>query len=342
MKRALPYALLLASVMTSPLMAQDDRGLLGGDFRVAVDGEINTSGMYGSESGRVAHLKDSYVTLSGTFKDKIRAVITADLSRIFRENKVELTDDFSLEEFIKEAYIEIREVGGAPVAIIVGKQPMAFGQNVQSMPIFSNNPLASLQEINEVMGVTVELSEGLFGLFDMAEVSAFETQGGDLQIGKIDGVSVRLSKMLTDQWLLTLSHAEMGNSHLSSGHERRTSIGLIGETQDGMLVGWVEGMYFSNNPQYPNANFGITAGGSIRVHETTDVIVEYTWIEKEVSQIALGVKTALTSNMTVGAEVRYNNYVERKDDIVFGINVTYSFGTSGNNRNENYLFGEKK
>lgn len=342
MKKTLPMVLMLSALLSAPIYSQDDRGLLGGDFKVDVDGEINTNGMYGTESGRSANLNSSYVTLSGTFKDKIRAVITANLGQIFKDNKIELNDNFDLEEFIKEAYIEIRQVGGAPIAIIVGKQPMAFGQNVQSMPIFKNNPLADLQEIEEVMGVTVELSEGLFGLFDMAEVSAFETKGGDLEIGKLDGVSVRLSKMLTDQWLLTLSHAELGNSHLSSGHERRTSIGLIGETQDGMLVGWVEGMYFSNNPKYPNANFGITAGGSIRVHETTDVIVEYTWIEKEVSQIALGVKTALTSNITVGAEVRYNNYVERKDDIVFGVNVTYSFGTSGSNRNENYLFDDKK
>ena len=342
MKTVLPIALMLSTLISLPAFSQEDRGLLGGDFKVSVDGEINTSGMYGTDSGKVATLRDSYVTLSGTFKDKIRAVITANLDQIFKENKVELTDDFDLGAFIKEAYIEIRQVGGAPVAIIVGKQPMAFGQNVQTMPIFKNNPLSNMQEISEVMGVTVELSEGLFGIFDMAEVSAFETKGGDLEIGRLDGVSVRLSKMLTDQWLLTLSHAEMGNSHLSTGHERRTSIGLIGETQDGMLVGWVEGMYFSNNPEYPNSNFGITVGGSIRVHETTDVIVEYTWVEKEVSQIALGVKTALTSNITIGAEVRYNNYVERKDDIVFGVNVTYSFGTSGSNRNENYLFDDKK
>lgn len=238
-------------------------------------------------------------------------------------------------------YIEIREVGGSPIAIIIGKQPMAFGQNVQAMPFFENNPLADLQEIKEVYGITVDLTEGLFGIFDQAEVSVFETGKGDLELGKVDGVSIRLSKMITDQWLVTLSHADLGNDGQSTGRERRTSVGLIGETSDGTLVGWVEGMYFSNSPEYQNSNFAITVGGMMRVHETTDIIVEYNWVEKELQEIGVGVRTALTSNLSIGAEVRYRNYVERDNEVVFGIMLTYTFGNSDYSGNENYLFGGK-
>lgn len=315
----------------------DDSGLLGDDFSFGIDGEINTGGTINTDGDTASNLRGSYVSLSVTWKEKIRAVITAKLEEIFKEGGVEFNDDFSIGEFIKEAYIEIREVGGSPVAIIIGKQPMAFGQNVQAMPLFENNPLANLQEIDEVYGITVDLTEGLFGIFDQAEVSVFETDAGDLELGKIDGVSIRLSKMITDQWLVTLSHAELGDNDL--GHERRTSVGLIGETSDGTLVGWVEGMYFSNNPEYPNSNFALTVGGMMRVHETTDVIVEYNWVEKELHEIGVGVRTALTRSLSIGAEVRYRNYVERDNEVVFGIMLTYTFGNSDYAGNENYLFG---
>lgn len=316
---------------------EDDAGLLGDDFNITVDGEINTGGTINSNGDAASDLRGSYVSLSVEWKEKIRAVITAKLEHLFKEGKVEFNDGFSLGEFIKEAYIEIREIGGSPVAIIIGKHPMAFGQNIQAMPFFESNPLANLQEIDEVYGITVDLTEGLFGIFDQAEVSVFETEAGDMELGKIDGVSVRLSKMITDQWLLTLSHAELGDN--DQGSERRTSIGLVGETTDGTLVGWVEGVYFSNNPEYPNSQFAITVGGMMRVHETTDVIVEYNWVEKELHEIGVGVRTALTRNLSIGAEVRYRNYVERDSDVVFGITLTYTFGNTGVSQNEVFLFG---
>ena len=317
--------------------SDDDSGLLGDDFAITFDGELNTGATINTNGDTASDLRGSYVSLSVEWKQKVRAVITAKLEALFKEGKVEFKDDFSLGEFIKEAYIEIREVGGSPVAIIVGKHPMAFGQNIQAMPFFENNPLANLQEIDEVYGVTIDLTEGLFGLFDQAEVSIFETEAGDMKLGKIDGVSIRLSKMITDQWLLTLSHARLGENQ--QGRESKTSLGLVGETSDGTLVGWVEGLYFSNNPEYPNSSFGITVGGMMRVHETTDIIVEYNWVEKELQEIGIGVRTALTQNLSIGAEVRYRNYVEADNELMFGITLTYTFGNSGMSQNEAFLFG---
>jgi hypothetical protein len=331
---------------TSPLQLQayDDEGLiLGNDFRLYYDAEINSNAMVGTSSNGAAQFQGSFVSLSLEWKEKVRMVITTKLEEIFIENGVGFNDNFNLGEFIREAYIEIREVNGSAMAIIVGKQPMAFGQNVQAMPLFRNNPLIEMQEINEVFGVTLDLREGLFGLFDQAEFSIFETEDGDLKVGQVDGVSLRLSKMITDQILVTLSHTELGNNHLNSGHERRTSLGLIGESTDGVLVGWVEGMYFSNSPTYPNSSFGITAGGMMRVSESVDVIVEYNWIEKELNEIGLGVRTHLTQNVSLGAEVRYRNYVDssRSNDVIFGVTLTYRFGNTPYSRNENYLFGDQ-
>lgn len=328
----------LPSAQSYDLDYYDDESIiLGDDFRLNYDAEINTNAV----SGSGLNFQGSYIYASVEWRDKIRFALKGKLETLFAENGVTLADDFSLAEFISDAYIEIREIRGTATAIIVGKQPMAFGQNVQAMPIFQNNPLASLQEIKEVFGVTVDLREGIFGLFDQAELSVFETEEGDFNIGQIDGVSLRLSKMITDQILLTLSHAEMGNNHLDSGHERRTSIGLIGESTDGILVGWVEGMYFSNNPNYPNSSFGLTVGGMMRVREAIDVVVEYNWIERELHEIGLGVRTHLTQNVSLGAEVRYRNYVDRDNDVIFGVTLTYRFGSTPYSRNQSYLFGDE-
>lgn len=339
-KKLLPLLALTYALSPGLIMAQNnDLELLDGDFRVGYEAEINSNAYSSTEGLSSINFRESYISLNAEWKNKIRFVLTGKLEEIFKENNVSFNDDFSLEEFIEEAYIEIKEVGGSPIAVIVGKQPIPFSQKVQAMPLFKDNPVADLQGISEVYGLTVDLTEGLFGIFDQVEISAFETERGDLKLGTIDGVSVRLSKMLTDNILLTMGHAEMGNSHLNSGHERRTSVGLIAESNDGMLVGWVEGMFFSNNPTYPDASFAITAGAMVRVHRTTDVVVEFNYVENTLNQYAIGTRTALTANTTLGVEVRYNDYHDGRDnDVVFGVNLNYAFGSSGYRPNEEFLF----
>ena len=345
MKKKLLIPILLSGMaLCSHTMAQeDDAILLGNDFKIEYDAEINSNVTNSKNETSGINLDGSYVSLSVEWKEKVRMVLTGKLEEIFQDNKIEFNDDFDIESFIEEAYIEIREVGGTPVAIIVGKQPIPFGQNVQAMPMFNSSPLSGLQEIDEVFGLTVDLTEGLLGLFDQVELSTFETKAGDLEIGKIDGMSIRMSKMLTEQWLLTLSHAELGNNHLDSGEERRTSIGLIGETEDGSLVGWVEGVLFSNNPEYPDSKFAITVGGQYQVAESTAIVVEYNYVQDEMHEIGAGVKTELTRNLSVGAEIRYRDYVtDRDSDVLFGIVFTYKFGNTGYSENENYLFGSEE
>jgi len=341
MKRAVVIAGLTLAI--APLMnvqAKMSLSDIRDDLTFGIDGEINTNAGYSSSSHENANLDDSFVSLSAQWRDKVKVVVSAKIQEFLKNNNVQFNDDFEFAEFIREAYIEIREVAGSPVAVIIGKQPMAFGQNVQLMPVFNNNPMSNLQEIDEVFGFTVDLTEGLFGLFDRVELSVFESKRGDLEIGTIDGASVRVSKMLTDQWLLTLSHAEIGNTDIGGEHERRTSVGLIGETTDGYVVGWAEAMYFTNNPKYQNSNFGLTGGIMVRVHETTNVVVEGTWISKELYEVALGANVALTENMTFGPEIRYRNSETNGSEVIFGVNVRYTFGNTGTPRNEDYLFDD--
>jgi hypothetical protein len=78
----------------------------------------------------------------------------------------------------------------------------------------------------------------------------------------------------------------------------------------------------------------------VRVHRTTDVIVEFNYVEKELRQYAIGTRTALTESLTLGLEVRYNDYVTSRDDeVVFGVNLSYAIGSSRPKPNQEYLFG---
>jgi hypothetical protein len=326
---------ILATGLSNPLMAQDI-GLLGDDFKVSYYGEVNAN--YVSHPSYNYDYHYAWLSLGVEWKNKVRAVLTTSLTATFEDGNIELEDDFSLEEFITEAYIEIKEVGGSPVAIIVGKQAIPFGQKVEEMPIFGNNPIEDLYGIDEVFGLTVKLDQGLLGLLDSASISAFETESGDLSIGDINGISVKISKELSKNIALNAGAARMSSD---SGDETRMTVGLIGKSDSGDLVGWVNGMLFSNNPKYPNSDFAITAGAKYQLTKSTDVVVEMTYVEKEVMQYSIGTNVAVTSRITVGAEVRYNDYEDAKEDeIVFGLNTRYTFGVNDYGPNEEYIFGE--
>lgn len=328
--------LITGLALTNPILAQDT-GLLGDDFKVDYYGEVN--GNYVSHPDYNYNYTYAWLSLGVEWKNKVRAVITTSLTAVLEDNDIRLEDDFSLEEFITDAYIEIKEVGGAPVAIIVGKRSIPFANAVEAMPIFGNNPIGEQYDLDEVFGFSIRLDKGLFGMFDSAELSAFETEKGDLKIGDINGVSVKLSKQITQNIVVNAGQVFINDDANPNGAESKTTIGLITKTNDGDLMGWVNGMLFSNNPQYPNSDFAITAGVKYQITGSTDVVVEMTYVESEVMQYAIGTNTALTSRITVGAEIRYNDYMDARDDeIVFGVNARYSFGVNGYAPNEEYLF----
>jgi hypothetical protein len=328
--------LLLAAVASLNISAQNNlNGLLGDDFKVDYYGEVN--GNYVAHENYDYNYTYGWLSLSVEWKNKVRAVLGTSLTAVFEENDIKLENDFDIEEFITDAYIEIKEVGGEPMAIIVGKRSIPFANPVEAMPIFGNNPMSEMYDKDGVFGLSVRLDKGFFGLFDGAEASIFETEGDDLSIGTINGASVKLTKELTENIAMNVGYAHMDNGQ--GENEKRASIGLITKTLDGDLVGWINGMLFSDNPEYPNSSFAITAGSKYQLTRSTDVVVEMTYVEKEVMQYSLGVNTALTRRVTVGAEVRYNDYQDsREDEIVFGVNARYTFGVNNYGPNDEYLF----
>lgn len=335
MKKLLP-AMVLGLALSTGVNAQDS-GLLGDDFRVDYYGQLNGNAV--STPDYNYNYTYAWLSLGVEWKNKIRAVLTTSVTAAFEDGGVELIEGETIEEFIKEAYIEIKEVGGAPVAIIVGKRTIPFANKVEAMPVFGNNPIEEDFNMEEVFGLTVRLDKGLLGLIDSAEISAFETEKGDLKLGTINGVSVKLDRAITRNLSVSAGHVIIDDDSNPNGVEHKTTVGLITKTDDGDLMGWVNGMLFSNNPNHPDADFAITAGVKYQLTDSTDVVVEMTYVQKEVMQYAIGTNTALTRRISVGVEARYNDYLDGRDnEIIFGANARYTFGVNDYAPNEDYLF----
>lgn len=327
--------LLLAALAGLNTQAQGLNEILGDDFRVDYYGEVN--GNANIHENYNYNYTYGWLSLGVEWKNKVRAVLGTSLTALVENGDIKLEDGFDIEEFITEAYIEIKDVGGQPVAFIIGKRSVPFATSVEAMPIFGNNPMSEMYDKDGVFGFTVRLNQGLFGLFDSAELSAFETEGDDLSIGTINGASVKLTKELSQAIAINAGYAQMDNG--AGGVEKRASVGLISKTMDGDLVGWVNGMLFSDNVEYPNSDFAITGGVKYQLTRTADVVVEMTYVEKELMQYSLGVNIALTRRVTLGAEVRYNDYEDaREDEVVFGLNARYTFGVNNYGPNEENLF----
>lgn len=97
-------------------------------------------------------------------------------------------------------------------------------------------------------------------------------------------------------------------------------------------------MFFSNNPEYPNAEFTLTINRIVRIHKTTDVIIEYNYIQDNISQITVEVRTALTTRTTLKLKVRYNDFDNKKNEFVIGLNLNYTINSDRYKPNKHYIF----
>jgi hypothetical protein len=282
-------------------------------------------------------LRGFEVKFTGKIAENIRLVIKTMLDRELRKDGANVSSDFDLENFIKEAYIKIDNVGGQPIAFVVGKHEIAFGQNHAGMPMYHNNPVYDLAKQDQVIGFTVALNYNLFGLVDSVEASVFETEAGDLSIGDVDGVSIRLTKALSKKITLEVSGMHKGNG--DAEEEQRLSVGLL--YRSGSWTAWAEGLYLKNNEAYPDSDFALTGGVSKEMGPGT-LTVESTWIQDSLLELGLGYKLYITENVMVGPELRYTVY-DGDDlgdgELVFGARTEVTFGKKPAKK---YLFGPKK
>lgn len=283
-------------------------------------------------------LQDSKVKLTANVARGLKAVIAAKLSRMLIDNGTSVGSDvFDAEKFINEAYIEVRmsEITGTPVAVVLGKHAMAFGQQASELPMYQDNLLYNLGKKEDVIGVTVKLEKAaLAGILDSLEVSAFEAGEEDLKIANYGGLAIRMSKNLTQQLKATGSAMVIGqdNNYVWSDAEKRAALGFVYSGAKGNWKAYAEGIYFEGNAANPNKNWGATAGVAVKAGPG-DVVVEYSYLEATAHQIAAAYNLPVGRNLVISPEVRHNFNDDGSQDTRFGVRSKVKFNSNDSRRN---------
>jgi len=287
-------------------------------YEVNLDSRLS---MYLNENGY--GLRQSYVSLSGELEGEIRAVITLNLGHLFSSGDLTPNENFNLSQFVREAYIEIRNYNGRPYAFVIGKRPITFGQNLEQMPFFEKNPLYREMLLQDVFGFTVELTEGLLGALDRLELTVYETGRNDLKIKELGNYSFRGQKYLSKKTLLNIGYSSESSSNQET--KRRFNIGVVGTSTDGKVLAWLEGIVFNDIQSTNDLKLGLTTGLTYIIDKRTKVIIESTMIQNLLYQLGIGAKINLTESLSLGIEGRLTMFPNRDNEYFYGINVTHLF-----------------
>ena len=300
----------------------DDLAELSDLFEHKISGRVSISpGVRDGE--RTLDFAGTDLRLTTTVANKIKFVLTGKIKELIDAKKLTFNNEYDLATFMREAYIEIKNIDGKPVALIMGKRNIFRGQSYRSMPVFRESPLFAHQTLRAVFGISVVLSEKmLLGIFDKIEASIYETSEKNNEIDHL-GQQIKLSKRISDQLLMTVAESV----ELTDDSPSMTlSVGLIGHTKDKSVLGYVEGFIFSNNPEYPNTTMAVTLGTSLRVANKTNVIMELNLVQNYAHQVGLAVTHKPGKEVTLGIEARTT--MDQNGDLshYVGGNVTYKIG----------------
>lgn len=283
-------------------------------------------------------LKDSRVRLSAQVARGLKAVVGAEISRRLIKDGVSVGSQvFDIERFINEAYIEIRmsEITGTPVAVVLGKHAMAFGQQVSGLPMYQDNLLYNLGKKEDVIGVTVTLEKAaLAGVIDSLELSVFEAGEKDLKIADVGGMSIRMSKAIAQQLKATASGMAIGkdNNYVWADAEKRAALGFVYTGKKGTWKAYAEGIYFEGNAANPNKNWGTNAGVAVKAGPG-DVVLEYAYLEATAHQIAAAYNLPVGHNLVISPEVRYNFNNDGSEEFRAGVRSKVKFNSEDSRQN---------
>ncbi|MBM3381887.1 MAG: hypothetical protein FJY29_05540 [Betaproteobacteria bacterium] len=266
---------------------------LGGP--ITLSSELKNDIIYNlSKKGTVGNDAGLDIVLSAEITKQIILNLKMELGYSFNEKEF---SSGALEELLTEAYIEVKNVGGKNVAFIVGKHPIAFGGDLPTLPNGDTDLDANTREFTEIIGLTVQLSD--LGVFDLVELSGFESGAGDLTLGSINGTAIRVSKEVLKDLSVTASSMTAKGS---SDREWRGSVGFIYES--GKWTTWSEGQYLSGNAEYPDANYVVKSGLSYG-ESGNKITVGATAVENYFSEVGIGYEYGITQNATFGPQIRY-------------------------------------
>ncbi len=333
------WALIIGLMMIAPVaMAAEDTSL-GDAFDVSMvtrwDNYFKPDGA--GDYRFNSRIKASSITLTANISKNIKAVLQLKLDQVIRKNGIAVSQTFDLEGFIKQAYVEIANIGGQPIAIIIGKQlipgSLAYGK---PMLDFHEDPLHPVRDMNELFGFAVRLDYELIGKIEAAVFENLDAKG-DLDLGTIGSVSVRWSREVYQNLTIGASYTHLGDE----ANPDADIVEVTGVYKLGDHTFYAEGMYFHNNPKYHNADFTVMGGYSYKFIKWGEVTAQMTYIHNYLFQVAAGMNFKVNDSLTVGPEVRWNVYdTSFKNDWEFGLRTQVKLA-SKKPKTKVTIFGKK-
>lgn len=310
------------TVALSTLLMSMSTQAFNTDFlSVSTEGELDFSAVTGSDWDDNSGLSlRASMTLEAQLSQAVKAVITAELKEALMANgdwDVDL-DDNELEEMVREAYVEIKMINGSPVAFVIGKQEIAFGQNFSGLAMTDrgvNSGIESLSRVDGVVGVTVQLDANFFGLIDSVEASIFENGADDFEVGDMNNASIRLGAQLMENLRASVSYMDQ---EIEGERDRRTSVGVI--YKNGDWTAHVEAIGMIDNDDLEDSELAINTGVAYNTGKGT-VAVEYTWIEDSLRQLGVSYETQLAPGVKIGPQGTYDLDSE---DLTAGVRLSFS------------------
>lgn len=277
-------------------------------LRVGADASIETTAS--KVADYEASLKaDVNLRFEVLMREGIKAVVKARLEQTLVNNgKSQDWQKVEIEKLVEEAYIQIEtdKISGLPRAVITaGKQTMAFGQAMTELPMFRDNLLYNLNAEREMIGLTVTLPTNFLKVVDSVAISMYENGAGDFKIADEKGMSIKVSKAVTDQLKVQASALVKENKN-QADNETRGSLGFVYAGADGKYKVWAEGLVFDNNPSLPNTRYGGQIGGSYQLGKGA-VVVEYQYLEKQAKELAVAYNLPVNSWLVIAPEVRFRS-----------------------------------
>ena len=308
-----------------------------------VKGELNLDYFATNTDNYLTNIKakDAHIEFSAKVAKGIKATIAFEITRYLMQNgKIAAGEKFNIEDFVNEAYVEISldEISGTPIAIVVGKTEMAFGEQLSHLPMYKDNLLFEANREKDVIGLTVALDKKILGtILDSVEASVFENGPGDLRFGKGAGLSIRISKTLSDKIKATVSAAAIERDDRSDSPqwqnlEKRATLGFV--YKNGNFSAFAQGILLQGYTALPDSTYGANAGIALNMGPG-EMVMEYTLLQKVAEEVALAYNLPIGKHFIISPELRYqfDRAASAPNDLRIGLRIKLKVDNEAEKKN---------
>ena len=314
----------------------------------------------------------SHFWIEADWEQQVRTVAKINLSHLFTYhdgNEIRFADGESFEvgQFVDHAFIEFREVGGAPVAVLVGKKDLFLGvRSIETIMSMSSNYWGTKGH-NGVFALTVKFDTNEISPFDQlvdrVELTLYEAEGEDFDINgeEAAGFIAQVEKDLSDRTTFVIGYSQHSNEYLRSemndfdnfdyGPQSTGVIGLQHRFNKDVR-GWAEALAVQRYPTIMSSlrngdddyYFGGSVGGAVDFFDDAFTVAGHVNVLAGLSQeFGLGVRVPLFSKkdplwqrLELGFQVAHIRYEDDVTHTFEGAPSGEPFGYIGRDSETNF------